>query len=117
MAKKKSTKKSASRPVNAEGKQPIVVFDLTGRVVFRPGEEPWEGEPLADRHHALLESEARQKIQNLAGEGLVVGLLGVEPHRAEVRNPKLRGPKSLPAHQAGEVIDEAARRGSCSCCS
>src|SRR6478735_3452627 len=66
---------------------------------------------LADGKHTFLLQVERKELHDAFGEGLRVGLLGIEAHGAVVEDPVLAGPKSLPAHERQEVVFEAADVG------
>ena len=52
------------------------------------------------------------EVRDLLGEGLVVGLLGVEPDGAVVLDPELSSSEAFPPDQARVVVREGAQRGS-----
>ena len=66
---------------------------------------------LADGDDAVLFEVARQQRHHALGHHRVVGLLGVEPHRAQVADAELAGAETLPAEQGKEVVLEAAHVG------
>jgi hypothetical protein len=66
---------------------------------------------LADAHHAVLVQEAREDLEHAVGELGIVGLLGVQRERADVRDAELARAETLPADQTGEVVNEAPHAG------
>ena len=54
---------------------------------------------------------ARQHVHHLLGQRLVVRLLAVEPDGAVVADAELGGAEALPADQARQIVDVAARLG------